>query len=295
MINNIYNIGVDIGSTTIKCVVTDSDGEVIYKSYKRHNAQLTLAVSTFLEDLISAKGNLNVYIAFTGSGAVGLTQRTKLTFVQEVVAASECVRNLYPDARTLLDIGGEDAKLVLFEKDKSPDIRMNGSCAGGTGAFIDQMATLMNISIGEMNEMAIRSTSIYPIASRCAVFAKTDVQNLLSRKVPAEDIAASLFYAVGVQVVNSLARGSMIRPQIIFCGGPLKYISCLRNTFVNILKLKESDVIFPEDAELFTAKGASLIARAKSGVMSLSDIQNHIKSYLNRDSSSSSLLKPLFF
>ncbi|MDR1678805.1 MAG: acyl-CoA dehydratase activase [Prevotellaceae bacterium] len=260
-------LGIDLGSTTAKVVALDADNKIIYKSYRRHFTRIVETISEILEDLKLEIGDVPLNVCMTGSAAMGITERLGIQFVQEVIAVTKSLQTFYPEARTLIDIGGEDAKLVLLEKGKSPDIRMNGVCAGGTGAFIDQMASLLNISIGEMDKLAKESSTIYPIASRCGVFAKTDVQNLIARKISLADISASIFHAVALQTVNALARGYDMTPQVVFCGGPLTYISSLRKAFVNLLKLQDSstgsatsDYAIPENAELFTALGTALSA-----------------------------------
>ena len=255
------NIGIDIGSTTAKAIVTNQDGTITYSMYKRHKALIIEAVTSLLHEIqLNFPNEPLVNICFTGSAGMGIAEQHSFPFIQEVVASSEVINRKYPTTKTLIDIGGEDAKIIFFEKNKAPDIRMNGSCAGGTGAFIDQIASLLNIQTSELNELALTSTNIYPIASRCGVFAKTDVQNLISRKVPIADIAASSFHAVALQIINSLSRGVDIQPSILFTGGPLTFIPALQNAFKKLLKCNKDEAFVPENGEFFPAWGASIMA-----------------------------------
>lgn len=261
MENKNIRLGIDVGSTTAKVVALDANNNVVYKSYRRHFTRLVETITEIINELTEQLGDVQLNVCMTGSGAMGMTERLGIQFVQEVIAVNKAVTTFYPEAKTLIDIGGEDAKLVLLEKGKAPDIRMNGSCAGGTGAFIDQMASLLNIHIDDMDTLAKKSTTIYPIASRCGVFAKTDVQNLIARKIDASDISASIFHAVALQTVNSLARGCDMNPKVVFCGGPLTYIESLRTAFIKLLKLNEGEFAIPENAQMFTALGTAISAK----------------------------------
>ncbi|NTV04719.1 CoA activase, partial [bacterium] len=229
-----------------------------FADYRRHHAAPQAAILGALRDAQSALGDLQVSLLITGSSGMGLGERFELPFIQEVVASAEVVRRRYPHARTLVDVGGEDAKLILFQPDGMPDIRMNGVCAGGTGAFIDQMAALLNVTPLELDALAARHTTIFPIASRCGVFAKTDVQNLLSREVGRENIAASIFHAVALQTLVTLARGTTPLPQVLFCGGPLTFLPALRAAFARVLDFAPGDLLTVERAELLPALGAAL-------------------------------------
>ncbi len=201
-----------------------------------------------------------LYIGITGSVGMGCAQRLGVGFHQEVIAAAEVVRQLYPSVHTLVDIGGEDSKMIFFESGRVPDMRMNGNCAGGTGAFIDQTATLLGVDVSELNELAARAEHIYPIASRCGVFSKTDIQNLISRSVSKEDIAASMLNAVSMQVVSALARGTDVHPKIFLCGGPFAYIPELRKHLLRALDMTEEDCIVPEYTQFIPAIGTALLA-----------------------------------
>lgn len=253
-----YKMGVDVGSTTIKIVIIDANSQIIYKAYERHQANIQQTFAIELNKVIEKFPNTEFCINITGSAGMGIGERIGVSFIQEVVAAVEVVNNVYKDTHTLIDLGGEDAKMVFFAEGKHPDIRMNGSCAGGTGAFIDQMANLMNISVDEMGNQALTFDKIYPIASRCGVFAKTDVQNLISRNIPVADISASILHAVALQTVTTLARGCDIIPKILCIGGPLTFIPALRNAFREVLKIDESQLIVPQNGEFFPAWGAAL-------------------------------------
>lgn len=262
-------LGVDIGSTTAKLMLIDAAGTARFADYRRHNAAAQAALHAALCDARAALGDQPVSALVTGSAGMGLSERFHLPFIQEVVAAAEVVRRRYPFARTLVDVGGEDAKLILFRPGGMPDIRMNGACAGGTGAFIDQMAQLLNVSPQDLDALAARHTTIHPMASRCGVFAKTDVQNLLSRDVSRADIAASIFHAVALQTLVTLARGATIAPQVLFCGGPLTFLPALRAAFARVLSLDPADLLAVERAELLPALGAALADSAERAAISL--------------------------
>jgi predicted CoA-substrate-specific enzyme activase len=259
-----YRFGIDIGSTTAKIVVLDESGEMLFFAYQRHNTEVLVAVHALLDKAQRALGECTGQILFTGSAGMGLCEQFDLPFIQEVIASAEVIRCRYPRVQTLMDIGGEDAKLIFFDG-AQPDIRMNGACAGGTGAFIDQMATLLNVSILELDALAAEHTNVLPIASRCGVFAKTDVQNLLSRDTPRADIAASIFNAVVLQTLATLARGHAIRPQVVFAGGPLAFLPSLRAAFIRALGLEDGDWLEVDHPELFSAHGAALAANQEAG------------------------------
>ena len=259
-----YDIGIDIGSTTMKIAVLDIDGHLVFSAYKRHHAAIPQTAASIIEELYASIGECQLRIVLTGSVGMGYAQRYHLDFVQEVVAAAEMVKQRYPDIGTFVDMGGEDSKMIFFEKGKVPDIRMNGSCAGGTGAFIDQTATLLGVNTAELNTLAANAKTIYPIASRCGVFSKTDIQNLISRNVSRSDIAASVFNAVAMQVISSLARGMDIHPKVFFCGGPFAFLPELQKHFRRILNLTEADCLIPENAQIIPATGCALLCKTHS-------------------------------
>lgn len=225
-------VGLDVGSTTVKMIAIDKEGRIVYSKYERHNAKAKDVIILMLKELGTIVNNEDIAIRITGSVGMGLSEKYGIPFVQEVVAATKAVQNKYPHIASMIDIGGEDAKVVFFKDSEAVDLRMNGNCAGGTGAFIDQMAIILGVSVYEMNELAMNATHVYPIASRCGVFCKTDIQNLIAKNVSREDIAASIFHAVAVQTVVTLARGYDIKTPILFCGGPLTFIPALRKAFI---------------------------------------------------------------
>ncbi len=301
----VYNLGVDIGSTTLKVAVLQpsataslkdegartwaaskktENSNLVFYAYERHNADIRKTAVLILQKMIAALGeDAEVRVVVTGSVGMGIAERSGVPFVQEVVAAAETIRCLYPDVRTFIDIGGEDSKMIFFEEDKVPDIRMNGSCAGGTGAFLDQTAALLNISLYELNELAAQAETIYPIASRCGVFSKTDIQNLIARKVSRADIAASVMNAVALQVVGSLSRGMDIVPKVFFCGGPFYFLSELQKHFMRVLGLHDEDCILPEYAQIIPATGCALVQapqppKGGANVHRLSDVLAYVES-----------------
>jgi predicted CoA-substrate-specific enzyme activase len=256
-----YNIGIDIGSTTLKVVVLDASGQVVHKVYRRHKADFNETLLQELKrvrSLFQGEGTPRFTIGVTGSAGMGVAERTGIPFVQEVISSIRVVRERYRDARVLIDLGGEDAKIVFFDEGRQPDIRMNGSCAGGTGSFIDQMADLMNISLEQLADEALEYNKVLPVASRCGVFAKTDVQNLLARNIPRPDIAMSVLHAVALQSITTLARGRDINSTTLCLGGPLTFIPALRQAFVEILGIDPSKLILPENSEYFPAMGVAL-------------------------------------
>ena len=290
------NIGLDAGSTTVKIVATDEKGNIVFKKYQRHFADIKGTVVSLFEQLNEKLGDTTARLSITGSAGMGIAERAKIPFVQEVVASCELILNKFPEIKTLVDIGGEDAKMIFFREGKSPDIRMNGNCAGGTGSFIDQMATILNVEVGELNDLAVCAKTIYPIASRCGVFSKTDVQNLLARNVSKEDIAASIFHAVSMQVTTSLARGYNIEPQVFLCGGPFAFIPALREAFTKQSNLSENEVVVSDFSEVVPAWGAAINASEQIETKTISEYISLIKEadkkkfvYVKNDR-----LKPLF-
>jgi predicted CoA-substrate-specific enzyme activase len=270
--NKIYHAGLDIGSTTAKLVLADGEGRLVFSRYQRHYARIMDTVAGFLSQVLADPGDGFLHLSLTGSAGMGLSQELDLPFVQEVIATHEVVRHRYPQVRTVVDIGGEDSKLIFLSPDRPPDIRMNGSCAGGTGAFIDQLAALLNCTPGDLNDLARRHTGVYPIASRCGVFAKTDVQNLLSRNVPVPDIAASVFHAVAIQCLNTLSRGCDIRPKLLLCGGVFAFLPELVNAFLRTLDLSAADLVTPDEPALLPAIGAAMVSKDHDTVWPVQDL-----------------------
>ena len=259
-----YRLGIDIGSTTAKVVFLNADAETVFSAYRRHNAETLATLQDIFREALKTLGDVPIDFLVTGSAGMGVAEMYHLPFIQEVVASAEVIHQRYPAVRTLVDMGGEDAKIIFFDEQYRPDIRMNGSCAGGTGAFIDEMATLLGVPVSELNGLASNSNTIYPMASRCGVFAKTDLQNLLSRQVPKEDIAASVFHAVVLQTLATLARGRDVRPTLLFSGGPFTFMPALKTAFLKVLNLSEADVVNAESPELLPALGAALAPAGSS-------------------------------
>ena len=256
---NIYLTGIDIGSTTVKLVLCDLEGRIVFSRYRRHHALTVDTVRAMLTEARQALGNCILDLAFTGSAGMGVAESYGFPFIQEVVASTKLIRQRWPDVRTLIEIGGEDSKIAFFDDRFQPDIRMNGNCAGGTGAFIEQMAVLLDEPLKTIDRLAGESRALYPIASRCGVFAKTDIQALLSNRVSREDIAASVFHAMALQVISTLARGCDVREKVLFAGGPLTFFPCLRNAFHRLLHLDpEKGVVVCDHPELLAAEGAAL-------------------------------------
>ncbi len=255
----IYLAGIDIGSTTVKLVLCDSEGRIVFSRYRRHHALTVRTVREMLEEALQVLGNRLLDLAFTGSAGMGVADAFGFPFVQEVVASTKLIRDRWSDVRTMIEIGGEDSKIAFFDDRFQPDIRMNGSCAGGTGAFIEQMAVLLHEPLETVDRLAAAGRTVHPIASRCGVFAKTDIQALLSNRVSREDVAASVFHAVALQVISTLARGCDIREKVLFAGGPLTFFPHLRDAFCSILHLNpETGVKGCDRPELIAAHGAAL-------------------------------------
>ena len=254
--NKILHVGLDVGSTTVKIVVMDSNKNTIYKDYQRHFSDTKNTVCNVLENLLLKYPSNTYTLALTGSGAMSAAKFLGVDFIQEVVSCKRAVEKYIPQTDVVIELGGEDAKIIYF--DNSIEQRMNGTCAGGTGAFLDQMASLLHTDTAGLNELAKGYQTIYPIASRCGVFAKTDIQPLINEGAAKEDIAASIFQAVVNQTISGLACGRPIRGNVAFLGGPLSYLSELRKRFIETLQLKDEEIIVPEEAHLLVAKGAAL-------------------------------------
>ena len=285
------HIGVDVGSTTVKIVVLDSNLRVIFQDYQRHYSDTKNTICTVLENLINKYPDYNYTIDLTGSGAMSAACFLDLPFIQEVVSCKRSVETYIPQTDVVIELGGEDAKIIYF--DKFIEQRMNGTCAGGTGAFIDQMASLLDTDAAGLNELAKDYKTIYPIASRCGVFAKTDIQPLLNEGAAKEDIAVSIFQAVVNQTISGLACGHPIKGNVAFLGGPLNYLSELRNRFIQTLNLKENEIIIPEEAHLFVAKGAALDSICSSEI-SPQNLTSKIEVLKNSHDKNSTPLSPLF-
>ena len=254
----IFRCGIDIGSTTVKLVVLDKDGQIIYGQYKRHLAKTRQTLKELISGALDALGDFDADVRITGSGAISLAKALDIKFVQEVVATSGALEKYYPKTDVAIELGGEDAKIIYFKG--GLDERMNGVCAGGTGAFIDQMAALLQTDADGLNKAAESYKELYPIAARCGVFAKTDIQPLINEGAAVSDIAASVFQAVVNQTVSGLACGKPIRGTVAFLGGPLHYLPELKKAFRRTLKLDDEHVVDPDNSHLFAALGAALEA-----------------------------------
>ena len=251
-------IGIDIGSTTVKVVVLDEQNKLLFRSYERHYSKTRERACETLHSIQEMLQGKQVKLVITGSAGLGVANASGIDFVQEVYATAAAVNTYIPDTDAVIELGGEDAKIIFFGG--ALEERMNGSCAGGTGAFIDQMATLMNVTVNELDELSLKHEKIYPIASRCGVFAKSDIQPILNQGGRKEDVAASIFQAVVDQTVAGLTQGRELKGKIVFLGGPLHFLMGLRQRFVETLKLDEAHAIFPEDGDCFAAMGAALCA-----------------------------------
>ena len=252
--------GIDVGSTTVKLAILDEDDQPVWSIYERHHSDVRATIAKVLEAAAAdGYGNKEMTIAITGSGGLLLAKWLGVEFVQEVIASKTAVETFIPKTDVAIELGGEDAKIIYFGG--SIEQRMNGTCAGGTGAFIDQMAALLDTDAGGLNKLAESHETIYPIASRCGVFAKTDVQPLLNEGARKEDIAASIFQSVVTQTISGLACGRPIRGHIAFLGGPLPYLPELRKRFYETLDLDDEHIIVPENAHLFVASGCAVAGR----------------------------------
>ena len=254
------SLGLDIGSTTVKAVVLDGE-EVVFSDYRRHNADVRREVRNLLADIDRAFHARPVVTAVTGSGGLQVAELLKVSFVQEVVAATEAIERRHPDADVVIELGGEDAKITYLKP--SPEQRMNGTCAGGTGAFIDQMASLLHTDAAGLDELAAKYETLYPIASRCGVFAKTDVQPLLNQGANHADIAASVFQAVATQTIAGLACGHPIRGNVVLLGGPLHFLPELREAYRRALSGQVTSFTTPDNAQLYVALGAAMLASGR--------------------------------
>lgn len=283
-------LGIDVGSTTVKLALFKNN-ELIYHSYNRHLSMIKSKVLEELKKIEPLIKNDELYIAFSGSSGLGVANELKLPFVQEVFATSELVKTLEKDTNAVVELGGEDAKVIFF--DNGTDERMNGTCAGGTGAFIDQMSTLMNINTAELDELSLKSEKIYPIASRCGVFAKTDIQPLLNQGARKEDIAASIYQAIVNQTISGLAQGRKIEGKVMFLGGPLHFLKGLRRQFKETLNLDDDHAIFPDYAPVSVAIGSAIFASKQRQSHKISDIIEKVKS-IDTTKKVTNTLEPLF-
>lgn len=275
MDNKIYSLGIDVGSTTVKTVIIDDKRSIIYSKYERHFSKVKETVGSQLDIIRNDYPDICFHLAVTGSAGLGLAENAGLPFVQEVHSAFVAVKEKFPDADAVIELGGEDAKIIFLTG--GVEQRMNGSCAGGTGAFIDQMATLLGITANELDSLSLKAEKVYPIASRCGVFAKSDIQPLLNQGARREDIAASIFQAVVDQTVSGLAQGREISGKVLFLGGPLSFLKGLRNAFVKTLRLDDENAVFPEQAPVFMAYGCAIFAENNEDTFTVDEILDKIE------------------
>ncbi|MBQ1671758.1 MAG: 2-hydroxyglutaryl-CoA dehydratase, partial [Treponema sp.] len=303
-------MGIDVGSTTVKVVILGDDDALLYGAYERHRADIRNTIIAVvnkafdeLEKKFPAGQDQPLSIKVTGSGGFSVSQWLNIPFIQEVVAATTAVKRLIPKTDVVIELGGEDAKITYFRG--GVEQRMNGTCAGGTGAFIDQMAALLETDAMGLNELAKGASTIYPIAARCGVFAKTDVQPLINEGARREDIAASIFQAVVSQTISGLACGKPIRGNVAFLGGPLHFLDQLRERFVVTLKLTPDETIVPENSQLFVAAGAAFSAEreiscikgaaASEGVFpTVAQFRESLKNLVGAEMQEVQRLEPLF-
>ena len=257
-------LGIDIGSTTVKLVLLDNNNSIVFSRYERHMSNVFDKVKELVEDMYDKYGDIGIQPVITGSGGLSLAKLLGIHFEQEVISCSKAVETLIPETDVAIELGGEDAKITFYGS--TIEQRMNGTCAGGTGAFIDQMAVLLNTDAAGLNEAAKREKMIYPIAARCGVFAKTDIQPLINDGAAIEDLSASIFQAVVNQTISGLACGHTIKGKVAFLGGPLSFLSELRKRFIVTLGLKPEDVIYPDNSKYFVAIGAAMLAENRETV-----------------------------
>ena len=283
-------IGIDVGSTTVKVVVLDEQDNLLFRSYERHLSMVREKTCELLRRAQPILEGQQVKTVITGSAGLGLAKSAKVDFVQEVFATAEAVERFIPDTDAVIELGGEDAKIIFFQG--SLEERMNGSCAGGTGAFIDQMATLVGVTADELDQLSLHYEKIYPIASRCGVFAKSDIQPILNQGARKEDVAASIFQAVVDQTVAGLAQGRDITGKVVFLGGPLHFLKGLRQRFQETLKLDDDHAVFPENGDCFAAIGAALCSEGY-GVSTYEDVYDRLVKSVE-DRGGTQTMPPLF-
>ncbi len=289
--DKLLHVGLDVGSTTVKIAVMNDNLETIYTSYERHFSDTKNTICKVLEELTNKYKDNEFTIALTGSGAMSAAKFLDVPFIQEVVSCKRAVEKYIPQTDVVIELGGEDAKIIYF--DKFVEQRMNGTCAGGTGAFLDQMASLLHTDTEGLNNLAKDFKTIYPIASRCGVFAKTDIQPLINEGAAKADIAISIFQAVVNQTISGLACGRPIRGNVAFLGGPLNYLSELRKRFIETLNLSESETLIPNEAHLLVAKGAALDSLNRNPI-SVQKLKSKIEVLKISQDTTTQPLSPLF-
>ena len=268
--NSVKRLGIDIGSTTVKITIIDEKNSLLFSDYKRHFADIQGTLADLLCEAKNRLGEISVRPVITGSGGLALSNHLNIPFTQEVVAVAASLKDYAPQTDVAIELGGEDAKIIYFTG--GIDQRMNGLCAGGTGSFIDQMASLLQTDAAGLNEYAKNYKMIYPIAARCGVFAKSDIQPLINEGATKEDLAESIFQAVVNQTISGLAQGKPIRGNVAFLGGPLHFMPELRNAFIRTLNLGESQIIAPDHSHLFAALGSAMSADEKNEPVAIRDL-----------------------
>ena len=255
--NHTYRLGIDVGSTTVKIACLNEENQVIFSDYERHFANIRETLLDLITKARKALGNISVHGMITGSGGMSIAKPLNIPFVQEVISVSTALQFFEPKTDVAIELGGEDAKIIYFSQGNIEQ-RMNGICAGGTGSFIDQMASLLQTDASGLNEYAKDYKSVYPIAARCGVFAKSDIQPLINEGATKSDLSASIFQAVVNQTISGLACGKPIRGHVAFLGGPLHFLSELKEAFIRTLHLTGEYIIAPENSHLFAAMGAAM-------------------------------------
>lgn len=287
-------MGIDLGSTTVKVVVCSPTGQLLFSAYERHNADPSGTLLSLLNSCAKKLENIMLDVAITGSAGMNLASRYALPFVQEVVAAARYIRKKTPNVRTMIELGGEDSKIIFFDNNLNPDMNMNGACAGGTGAFIDQIASLLGVKFDVLNGLACKGKALHTIASRCGVFAKTDIQSLLAQRAKSEDIVASVFKSIVLHVLTSLSKGRAVGKQVLFAGGPLSFFPALRQAFIEQLDLDEKkDVISLKHPCLLPALGTAFF-HEKERVFPLQELIFELKKEKGLILSHNADLPPLF-
>ena len=278
----VFPLGIDIGSTTVKIAVLNQQHELLFSDYERHFADIQNTLAKLLDKAYKALGAISVAPVITGSGGLTLANHLEVPFVQEVIAVSTSLQKLAPETDVAIELGGEDAKIIYFEGG-NVEQRMNGICAGGTGSFIDQMASLLQTDAPGLNEYAKTYKALYPIAARCGVFAKTDIQPLINEGATKEDLSASIFQAVVNQTISGLACGKPIRGHVAFLGGPLHFLSELKAAFIRTLKLDDEHTIVPDNSHLFAAIGSALNAKSDNSGVPILAMRDRLKATIHMD------------
>ena len=273
-------VGIDIGSTTVKIAIIDEQNKILFSAYERHYANIQETLRGIIERAYEQLGDQAIAPMITGSGGLTISEHLNIPFVQEVVSVATALKDFAPQTDVAIELGGEDAKIIYFTG--GIEQRMNGICAGGTGSFIDQMATLLKTDAAGLNEYAKNYQAIYPIASRCGVFAKTDIQPLINEGASKPDLAASIFQAVVNQTISGLACGKPIRGNVAFLGGPLHFLTELKAAFIRTLELTDDAIIAPEHSHLFAASGAAMNSKGE-GETTLKQLLDKLSSKIHME------------